>query len=177
MSKPLLLSLDLTERVKARLRSSGWIIDCCSRFTALRGRRLIFSHVIRSAGSPDASLKQAANYFPMPLITAHFKARKSGQDRSSGGLITSNRHGLSAGKNGPEAFDKANFLISLDPFFKSDLQILSLAPSKDWQGPAGRLSDLSSHFIFTWNTSTCSMAMHIPPTVQGGAWTFSLKKT
>ena len=63
--------------------------------------------------------------------------------------MTSDHHGLSAGKNGPEAFDKANFLISLDPSFKSDLQILSLAPSKDLPRPVRRLSDLPGHFIFT----------------------------
>lgn len=58
-------------------------------------------------------------------------------------------HGLSVGKNGPEAFDKANFLISLDLAFKPDLQILFLSPSKDLPRPAGRLSSVSGHFIFT----------------------------
>lgn len=57
--------------------------------------------------------------------------------------------GLSIGKNGPEAFDNTNFLIHPDLAFKSDLQILFLSPSKDLPRPAGRRSNLSSHFIFT----------------------------
>lgn len=63
--------------------------------------------------------------------------------------MTSDHHGLSVGKNGPEAFDKANFLVSLDLSFKSDLQILFLSPSKDPPRPTERLSNLSGHFIFT----------------------------
>lgn len=75
------------------LRRPGWIIDCRSRFTAPRGRRLIFSHVIRSAGSPDGSLKQAANYFLMLQRTAHFKARELRSGQASGGLMTWDHQG------------------------------------------------------------------------------------
>lgn len=64
--------------------NAWWIIDCLSRFTALSGRRLIFSHVIRSAGSADGSLNQAANDFLMQQRTAHFKGRRGwGQSRSA----------------------------------------------------------------------------------------------
>lgn len=49
--------------------------------------------------------------------------------------MTSDHHGLSVGKNGLEAFDKANFLIDLDSSFKTDLQILFLSLSKTYQDP------------------------------------------
>ena len=63
--------------------------------------------------------------------------------------MTWDHQGLSIGKNGPKAFDKANFLICLDLAFKSDLQILFLSTSKDLPRPAGRLGNLSGHFMVT----------------------------
>lgn len=153
------------------LRSPGWIIDCRSRFTALRGRRLIFSHVIRSAGSPDGSLKHAANYFLMLQRTAHFKARQLGTGQASRRINDLDHQGLSIGKNGPEAFDKANFLICLDPALKSNLQILFLSPSKDLPRPVRRLNNLSGHFIFTWDASTCSLLLYMSAMAWGGAST------
>lgn len=54
---------------------------CAGGGTLAAARRLIFSHVIRSAGSTDGSLNRAANDFLMLQRTRHLKGRglRSGQ--------------------------------------------------------------------------------------------------
>lgn len=104
------------------------------------------------------------------------KQGNSGQDRPPGGLMTWDHQGLSIGKKEPEAFDNTNFLIHLHLTFKPDLQILFLSPSKNPPRPARRPSNLSGHFIFTWNASTCSLLLYMTPMVPGGAYTLPSQK-